>query len=173
MTNAETIAKLNEALEKLIVAYEQLQNSYDQLQDEHNTLENENEKLNSENNKLKDKISALEAETRNLEDNLNSLQDSSEKDSSNINSMLSKIEGLLSKKAHPEKHSYDEDTSKVRETIQEVIVDKKSDTLPLDNTEVSDEIKENKETQNNNTSGSSSEKIDLNRMASLLNGFNN
>lgn len=167
MTNAETIAKLNEALERLIIGYEELQNSYDALQ-------NDNNKLKNEISNLKEKINILEKDKRSLEDNVNNLQDSTEKDSSNINSMLSKIEGLLSKKNHPAAPSYakvppqpqqstlldsnvkpskPEDAKKnARESLGEIVVDNKEE---------------------GESSSSSENKIDLNRMASLLNGFNN
>ncbi len=166
MTNAETIAKLNDALEKLIKGYEELQNSYEQLQDENN-------KLNSEVSNLKDKIADLEENKRILEDNVNELQDNTEKDSSNISSMLDKIEGLLNKKNHPAAPNYSkkEEGSNYPSFLEKEHSD---NILDIDSSESSNKdfkdsfggiVEEKKQDE-------SSDKIDLNRMASLLNGFN-
>ncbi|QKF82040.1 hypothetical protein [Halarcobacter ebronensis] len=160
MTNAETIAKLNEALEKLIVGYEELQNSYDALQ-------NDNSKLRGEISNLKEKITLLEKDKRSLEDNVNTLQDSTEKDSSNITSMLSKIEGLLSKKNHPAAPNYAKAPNQPQQTT---IVEKAPEPKKNARDSFGEIVVDNKEEGGSN---SSENKIDLNRMASLLNGFNN
>jgi len=168
MTNAETIAKLNDALEKLIKGYEELQNSYEQLQDENN-------KLNSEVSNLKDKIADLEENKRTLEDNVNELQDNTEKDSSNISSMLDKIEGLLSKRNHPAAPNYtnkEEESNKYPSSLEkehsDSILDIDASEAPKKDIKDSfgEIIEEDKKQEE------SSDKIDLNRMASLLNGFN-
>jgi|GEM_PF-534862 len=173
MTNAETITKLNDALEKLINAYEILQNSYDEL-------EGENKKLNEEIKNLKEKVNHLEAEKRDLEDNVNVLEDTKEKDTNNMNNMLTKIEGLLGKKkgslltpdtnktdtSNPNEYKKEEEGEEkpsavkdARAAMGEIVVDSKSKEEPSD----SDTEKGNSSSEN---------KIDLNRMASLLNGFN-
>ncbi len=166
MTNAETIAKLNDALEKLIKGYEELQNSYEQLQDENN-------KLNSEVSNLKDKIADLEENKRILEDNVNELQDSTEKDSSNISSMLDKIEGLLNKKNHPAAPNYskkeednDSPSSLEKEHSNNILDIDPPESTKKDITDSFGEIIEEDKKEE------SIDKIDLNRMASLLNGFN-
>lgn len=156
MTNAETISKLNQALEQLITAYEELQNEYTELKDE--------------NSALQDKINGLESENRDLEDNVNVLQDSTEKDSTNINSMLGKIEGLLSKKVNSSKEDNKED---VKTPSESVSISSDNDTFELEETPSSAKPFEKKEEEGANNDSSSENKIDLNRMASLLNGFNN
>ncbi len=171
MTNAETITKLNDALEKLINAYEILQNSYDDLQ-------NDNKKLNDEIKNLKSKVNELEEEKRNLEDNVNVLEDTKEKDTNNMNNMLTKIESLLGKKKpssetdaiKPNENKVGEESQKndtasspsavkdARAAMGEIVIDSKSSS------------EKNEESENSHSS--SENKIDLNRMASLLNGFN-
>lgn len=175
MTNAETIAKLNDALEKLIKGYEELQNSYDQLQ-------NENDKLNTEISNLKEKVSVLESDKRDLEDNVNTLQDNTEKDSTHISSMLDKIEGLLGKKNHPAAPVINKvsNENSQKEIVEDIDVKEEKEEQKEKNIfdninqperknarEAFGEIVIEKEEQH-----SSENKIDLNRMASLLNGFN-
>jgi len=143
MTNAETISKLNNALEKLIEGYEQLQS-------QHESLKSEYDALNDKNTNLKEKINMLESQNRNLEDNVNTLQDSTQKDSNNINTMLDKIEGLLSNK-----RMHDEITSPPKKKDEKATLEKN-----LLNEEANEENTSNKEN-----------KIDLNRMTSLLNGL--
>jgi len=167
MTNAETIAKLNDALEKLIKGYEELQNSYEQLQDENN-------KLNSEVSNLKDKIADLEENKRVLEDNVNELQDNTEKDSSNISSMLDKIEGLLSKKNHPAAPNYNTKKEEEGNDYSSSEKEHSDNILDIDSSESSNkDLKDSfGEIVEDKKQDESSDKIDLNRMASLLNGFN-
>ncbi len=156
MTNAETISKLNEALERLIKGYEELQSSYEELQDDY-------DKLTNEKDNLKEKINQLEEEKRDLEDNVNLLEDSTKKDSGNINSMLSKIEGLLSREKQTNdiiKPSAEENEEKLKELPD-------SEARKVMENIVIDDKNEKDESQSENS------KIDLNRMASLLNGFNN
>ncbi len=142
MTNQETIAKLNEALNTLIKAYEQLQNENILLEEKISNLEKEKNELENKN--------------RNLENNVIELNDSTEKQNNNINSMLNKIESLLDNKK--EKAPID---SSYKKENNEVVED--------------DELLEEKNLDKNYSSQTTTNenKIDLNRMASLLNGFNN
>ncbi len=84
MTNAETISKLNNALNTLIKAYEE--------------LEAKNTNLENRITELEDEVLELETVKEDLELNVNDFKTNTEEDNSNISSMLGKIEGLLNKK---------------------------------------------------------------------------
>jgi len=161
MTNAETISKLNNALSTLIKAYEELQE--------------DNNKLKDRINELEDEVLELEGAKEDLEKNVDEFKNHTQEDKSNISSMLGKIESILNRKFN------DVSTPSSASTVVEKIEEKKDEapasileTAPASTTNTSignlydnvlkkDEIKEEV---------SSSNKIDLNRMASLLNGFN-
>ncbi|PHO12288.1 hypothetical protein CPG38_08550 [Malaciobacter marinus] len=164
MTNQETITKLNEALNTLIKAYEELQN-------ENTLLEEKIDNLNKDKKELEAKVGGLEDKNRNLEDNVNELNDSTEKQNNNINSMLGKIENLLGSKKNSNKYEKDNNNkfdSREKETFIKEQDNSKNSSLDqileeeIDNTSAN--FKESSNSEN---------KIDLNRMASLLNGFNN
>ena len=142
MTNAETILKLNEALSTLIKAYEELQG--------------DNTSLKNRINELEDEVLELESTKEDLEKNVDELKDHTQKDKSNISTMLGKIESILSKKAPSVNATVAPETSK------EKIEEKKDDIFSVSANPVKEEQKDE----------SNSNKIDLNRMASLLNGFN-
>ena len=145
MTNAETISKLNEALSTLIKAYEELQE--------------ENTGLKARINELEDEVLELESTKEDLEKNVDEFKDHTEKDKSHISSMLGKIESILTKKS-PEKTSTPIPTTP--EVSKEKVEVKTDDIFSTGlNQAPKEEPKE-----------SNSSKIDLNRMASLLNGFN-
>jgi hypothetical protein len=96
--------------------------------------------------------SSLIKEKESLEEDLSKYEDVNTQQNNNINSMLGKIESLL---GH----------------------DKKSDTKPSNeqqNNNYNDFINDvpQEETQNKSENNNSSGKLDLNRMASLLNGLN-
>ncbi|RXJ98337.1 hypothetical protein CRU98_09865 [Arcobacter sp. CECT 8986] len=154
MTNQETITKLNEALNTLIKAYEELQN-------ENTLLEQNIKNLEEDKKNLEAKVKNLEETKRNLEDNVNELNDSTEKQNTNINSMLGKIESLLgNKKEKPLANIEIKDKNQ-----------KSSGHSSL--SEILEEELEHSSSSDFNSDGSNENKIDLNRMASLLNGFNN
>ena len=146
MSNNETIVKLNEALSKLITAYEK-------LQEENNVLNNQIEKLTLEK-------SSLMKEKESLEEDLSKYEDVNQQQNTNINSMLGKIESLLGhekKSEMPSKYEEEEKYSAYSNPVSELTKD-----IPQ-----KDEY-ETKSENSNNSSG----KLDLNRMASLLNGLN-
>ena len=147
MTNAETILKLNEALSTLIKAYEELQE--------------ENTGLKARINELEDEVLELESTKEDLEKNVDEFKDHTEKDKSHISTMLGKIESILNKKA-PSVTATPTNTTVAPEAPKEKIEDKKDDIFSVSANPVKEEPKEE----------SNSNKIDLNRMASLLNGFN-
>lgn len=146
MNNSETIAKLNDALAKLIKAYEK-------LQDENTVLNNQIEKLTLEKN-------SLLKEKENLEEDINSFQSNSKEQNTNINSMLGKIESLLGGDSLSSSSMKEE-----KEEVSATVV-----TGPLDtNTSIEDEFATAPKKEGSEEEG----KLDLNRMASLLNGFGN
>jgi chromosome segregation ATPase len=155
MTNAETISKLNNALNTLIKAYEELQG--------------ENTSLETRVSELEDEVLELETVKEDLESNVTDLTSNTEEDNSNISSMLGKIEGLLNKKVNGETPVDNTEANEQKNNVEEITLDEPTEdaTLSLygssNNTREPEE--EKKESDNN--------KIDLNRMASLLNGFNN
>lgn len=161
MTNAETITKLNNALQTLIKAYEELQDK---------------------NNNLKERIAELEDEVLNLElvkegleKDVASFKENTEQDKTNIYSMLGKIEDILNKKdGDLDFVSPVQKVEKVQK-VDEVVKEKESE-----------EIKEEKAISDSENLLSSFEnvlnkkdeqkddnKLDLTRMSSLLNGFHN
>ena len=149
MTNAETISKLNEALGTLIKAYEELQD--------------ENANLKARINELEDEVLELESTKEDLEKNVDEFKDHTEKDKSNISTMLGKIESILSKKSSDKTPSTTTSSvSSVTPEIKEKVEEKPNDIF-------STSLNVEKETPKEE---SNSGKIDLNRMASLLNGFN-
>ena len=157
MTNAETILKLNEALSTLIKAYEELQE--------------ENTGLKVRINELEDEVLDLESAKEDLEKNVDEFKDHTEKDKSHISTMLGKIESILTKKSSiPTSTTSTTNTTVIPEIPKEKIEEEKKDDIfsaPVNPTTngLYDKKEEPKEESNSN-------KIDLNRMASLLNGFN-
>jgi chromosome segregation ATPase len=148
MTNAETITKLNGALSTLIKAYEELQEDNSSLKNRIDELENE--------------VLELEQIKEDLEKNVNEIETNVQEDNSNISSMLGKIESLLNKKV----------SSASSSTVKEEInIEEKpsSETKSLYDDVNKEESKKDNDREEDN---GSSNKIDLNRMASLLNGFN-
>lgn len=162
MTNAETILKLNEALSTLIKAYEELQE--------------DNTNLKSRINELEDEVLELESAKEDLEKNVDEFKDHTQKDRSNISTMLGKIESILNKKSStptPSTNSVSSSsTPATPEVPKEKIEDKKDDIFsasvnPTTTNSLYDNSKKEEPKEESN-----SNKIDLNRMASLLNGFN-
>ncbi|SKB66277.1 hypothetical protein [Malaciobacter marinus] len=164
MTNQETITKLNEALNTLIKAYEELQN-------ENTLLEEKIDNLNKDKKELEAKVTSLEDKNRNLEDNVNELNDSTEKQNNNINSMLGKIENLLGSKKNPNKYEKDNNKFDSKEKGTFIKEEDNSKNSSLD--QILEEEIDNTSANFRESSSNSENKIDLNRMASLLNGFNN
>lgn len=180
MTNAETISKLNNALNTLIKAYEELQE--------------ENSGLKNRVNELEDEVLDLEGIKEELELKISEFSENTEEDNSNISSMLGKIESLLNSstnsstvKEQEEPTSEDneiEDEKKDQEEslVQNSVNDEKEEVIEADalNHDIfaSIEPSNTKDEDHDNNNGLDADKkeednkIDLNRMASLLNGFN-
>ena len=153
MTNAETILKLNNALSTLIKAYEE-------LQDENNNLKNRI-------TELEDEVLDLEAAKEDLEKNVDEFKDHTQKDKSNISTMLGKIESILNRQTGDltPKSSVVKEEIKVNEIKDEEVETKEEPNILNTASSNSFENVLKKEEDSSN-------KIDLNRMASLLNGFN-
>ena len=144
--NNETVSKLNEALTKLIGAYEDLQN--------------ENHSLDNDVKKLKKEKEELLLQVKNLENNINVLNNTDDEKSTSMNSMLGKIESLLGVK---DNSKIDNNSNFIHKSSEKAVIVEKQVSNQNENFDESI-IKINPESEN---------KIDLNRMASLLNGFNN
>ena len=152
MTNAETISKLNNALSTLIKAYEE-------LQDENNNLKNRI-------TELEDEVLDLEAAKEDLEKNVDEFKNNTQEDRSNISTMLGKIESILNKKS-PLDTTSNSSSIKVEEK-KEVETNKEEPNILNTNPNSFENVLQKEEVKEE----SNSNKIDLNRMASLLNGFN-
>ncbi len=160
MTNAETISKLNEALSTLIKAYEELQE--------------ENTGLKARINELEDEVLDLESAKEDLEKNVDEFKDHTEKDKSHISTMLGKIESILTKKT-PTPSTLNTtataNTNVTPEIVKEKIEEKKDDIFSAPVNPTANSLYDNTKKEEPKEE-SNSNKIDLNRMASLLNGFN-
>ncbi|PHR73797.1 MAG: hypothetical protein COA66_01690 [Arcobacter sp.] len=181
MNNSETIAKLSDALNTLIGAYEDLQN-------ENNSLKNTIEELEDAKNELESNINNLKEVKVSLEDNLDNIQDNNQKENTNINSMLGKIQNLLGNKqvgdvVKNEIPSFEEEKNDFALNTENIFdaVDKE-DVKEENEEEKNKNIIENKVDNivlsvnditpiNNEQKKQDDGKLDLNRMASLLNGF--
>lgn len=149
-TNSDTVLKLSEALNNLINAYEELQN--------------ENNEIKEKNENLQKQLSELTDQKDSLETNFEELNENTEKQETNINSMLGKIESLLGVKSEPKKEIKDiivEEPEKPAPLVaqESIEIEHNIFNTPIDNEMKSDTKKED-------------DSLDLNRMASLLNGFN-
>jgi len=159
----ETINKLSEALNTLITAYEELQGENNKLEVVITQLKEEKANVQEEKNKLEEEKTKVEQEKNSLQDNLTTLSDNSEEQNNSMYNMLDKIELLLSNEvAVP---SYEK-----KEEVPNAVIEKEPLLESQANLEeeVTSLLAEDKKEPENN----SDNKIDLNRMASLLNGFN-
>ncbi|MCR1815057.1 hypothetical protein [Aliarcobacter butzleri] len=157
MTNAETISKLNNALTTLIKAYEELQE--------------ENSGLKGKVSELEEKVLELELSNEDLEKDINQLKGHTEEDKSNLSSILGKIENILNRKVETTSpnttNSFDFDAKD--EEKKEEIDEKKEEEqniLNLDTNSFANVLQQKDEKKEE------SNKLDLSRMSSLLNGFN-
>jgi FtsZ-binding cell division protein ZapB len=156
MTNAETITKLNNALQTLIKAYEELQG--------------DNNNLKQRVAELEDEVLNLELAKESLEGDLTSLKSNTEQDKTNIYSMLGKIEDLLNKK--DDKLDFVSPvvrTEKKEGKKEEDTKDENEESIALDESEnllnsFENVLNKKDETKDDN-------KLDLTKMSSLLNGF--
>jgi FtsZ-binding cell division protein ZapB len=156
MTNAETITKLNNALQTLIKAYEELQG--------------DNNNLKQRVAELEDEVLNLELAKESLEGDLTSLKSNTEQDKTNIYSMLGKIEDLLNKK--DDKLDFVSPvvrTEKKEGKKEEDTKDENEESIALDESENLLNSFEN--VLNKKDEVKDDNKLDLTKMSSLLNGF--
>lgn len=191
--NNDTISKLSEALTTLISAYEELQKECDTLESAKKELEEKNKNLESEIIDLKSSKDALQNEKNDLEIKLSEVNSHNEVAGTNINSMLSKIETILKKKqddndedkkdfntASPSNQSSTPnvatDSSKyasLRIGEDSKIDDDEFETTPIMKEPLKRDRPESVSVNDLQLdSVKKDDKIDLSRMASLLNGFN-
>lgn len=166
MTNAETISKLNNALQTLIKAYEELQDK------NNNNLEKIAE--------LEEDVLNLELVKEALEKEVSELKDNTEQDKTNIYSMLGKIEDILSKKDENQYVSFSKSENEIEEEQKEEEAEEKLDSNLEETTSKEDEAKNEsaeilnsfENVLNKKEDQKDDNKLDLSRMSSLLNGFN-
>jgi predicted nucleic acid-binding Zn-ribbon protein len=160
----ETINKLSEALNTLIKAYEELQNDNNDLQNVITQLKQEKAKVEEEKAKVEEEKVKVEEENNSLLNNVEALSDNTEQQNSSMYNMLDKIESLLG--SDVQKSS---EVPKIETCIDDVISEESNNSEPeVDNEVISLLDEEEKDAP----SEEKDNKIDLNRMASLLNGFN-
>lgn len=164
-TPNETIAKLSNALNTLIGAYEELQKENNKLNSQVKDLTEEKDKLALEKEQVIMDINNLQKDVTVLSDNSNQQNDS-------MYSMLSKIESLLGNETIDQQSSEDDNLS-------EEILEAQLDEVIGDAASLYENINDNEDKHQNDDNANdieefeqSNNKIDLNRMASLLNGFN-
>jgi chromosome segregation ATPase len=154
MHDNNTVQQLSDALNELLDAYDK--------------LKNENTNLQQENTNKDNKISELELRNRDLEEQIEQLTDTTEQHTSEIDTMLGRIKTIL------------DNSDKNQEAIEE----EKEESIFLNSEEelvniVESELSVQEQTtmdidyEERKPSNSSEKEIDLGRMQSLLNGFNN
>lgn len=166
-TANETISKLSEALNTLIVAYEELQKENETLSTQINDLTTQKDQVTQEKEILsKEKDQALQ-ELNDLQKDVNVLSDNSDQQNSSMYNMLDKIESLLGNDT-PAVNKIEKlpDNEVITSHVDEVFSDKQE--LEVEKNAITAQ----EEPKQTTASEQDSSKIDLNRMASLLNGFN-
>ena len=148
MTNTQTIEKLNDGLIQLIDAYEILQ---------------------EKNNKLEEEVSNLKAQKLDLEYKLSDFSNNNDAQASKMDGMLNKIQTLLKPSSRVEElnDSKEEIEEMMEETLDlDITVEQNESILDIKLDNDIDSIKDDFNNESTN-------KIDLGRMESLLNGLNN
>ena len=179
-----TIEKLSGAINQLMVAYEKLQSKYDNLRNENNSLKESIQKLEKEKSSLSSDKKILENEKVSLENNIANLSTSTADQSTHMNTMLSKIESILNvDSVNAASPSLDFNKENIQEDAvpkpadtpskQEIAIDNNIYKAPEEKAETIADLtnKSQEQQENNNISDSNSNKIDLGRMESLLNGL--
>jgi len=186
--NETNIEKLNGALLQLIEAYEKLQGVNNDLEKRIEDLETKNAQLESQKSELELEKSDLISKNDDLEYRLNDFSESTEKQETKMDGMLSKIQSLLQGSKEEAREPIDRaielassnvelkdvDHDEIGEDHEETsILDIKLDREDThsskgDNSSVTSTI----DTPEDSNPFSKSNKIDLGRMESLLNGLN-
>ena len=158
----------------------QLKNALNQLLNAYESLKVETEELKADNSKMREDLESLEGVNTGLNDKLSSLNDTTDHHSVEMGEMLDRIESILGSEEEEVKESEDEnnlfpsvseDLSEDENSIENT--EEENQTLeeqyPQDDKYNSEDSQTNIPFNNNN----STKDIDLGRMQSLLNGFNN
>ena len=155
MEDNSTIVQLKNALNQLLNAYE--------------SLKVETEQLKKDNLKLKEDVQSLEVMNTGLNTRLTSLNDTTDHHSTEMGEMLDRIESIL---GTPDEQS---EESIVEDELFTVSDNLSEDENSIANTEEQNQDKEEEEKTNIlfNNNNNNTKDIDLGRMQSLLNGFNN
>jgi len=152
MEDNSTVIQLKKALNQLLDAYE--------------NLKIESGKIKQENTKLKEDIQSLEVMNTGLNTKLSSLTSTTDNNSLEMGEMLDKIENILSSSTEEELQDLSrDDNDEDEKEEEEENIDNDSETI-----ESKDEDSTGTSFSNNNDNNKD---IDLGRMQSLLNGFNN
>ena len=137
----------------------QLKNALNQLLNAYESLKAESEQLKLENKQFMEDLENLEDVNGGLNDKLNSLNNTTEHHSSEMGEMLDRIESILGNESEQsETNKYQEEN--ILDSTLETAID-----------EIIEE--ETEETKEVVVPGNNPRDIDLGRMQSLLNGFNN
>lgn len=146
----------------------QLKNALNQLLNAYESLKVETEELKSENSKMREDLESLESVNSGLNDKLSSLNDTTDHHSTEMGEMLDRIENILGSS-----DEQDNDSSKANELFEatnELSEDENSIESSIETTEEKEEETPSNIPYSNNNN---TKDIDLGRMQSLLNGFNN
>ena len=189
--NETNIEKLNGALLQLIEAYEKLQGVNNELEKKIEDLETKNAQLESQKSELELEKSDLISKNDDLEYRLNDFSESTEKQETKMDGMLSKIQSLLQGSKEEAREPIDRAIELASSNVELKDVD--HDEIGEDHEETSildikldrdDEKVEETSSKDDDSAAASvtdtqdsnpfskSNKIDLGRMESLLNGLN-
>lgn len=157
----------------------QLKNALNQLLNAYESLKVETEELKADNSKMREDLESLEGVNTGLNDKLSSLNDTTDHHSVEMGEMLDRIESILGSEEDETVDSEEENN-----IFPSVSEDLSEDENSIENTEEQNQTFEEQYPQdkdNNEDSqtsipfnnNNSTKDIDLGRMQSLLNGFNN
>jgi len=163
MHDNNTVQQLSDALTELLDAYDK--------------LKHENTNLQQENKNKDNKISELEARDKDLEDQIEQLTDTTEQNTSEIDTMLGRIKTILddgSQTANDEPLIEDFE-EEAQMSFSQSIEQSEDNILSVVESELSiqEQTTINIDQEEKKPSTNSDKEIDLGRMQSLLNGFNN
>ncbi len=142
-----TVQQLSEALNQLLDAYE--------------ILQKESKEFKEDNDRLKKEIDDLQLQNKELESRLTELDNATQHNSTEMDTMLERIESVLSSNEQKKEDIIQDDIESIID--QEIKVSDHNVTIE-EAMEVNNSVSEKKE---------ENKEIDLGRMQSLLNGFNN
>lgn len=167
MHDNNTVQQLSDALNELLNAYDKLKNENTNLKDDNSSKDN--------------KISELETRNRDLEEQIEKLTDTTVYHTHEIDTMLGRIKTILddtpeNKEDQSEEFSVQKGKvfSSIDEELNEESNEESTDINPADEKDSVEELKTSNIEQDDEKEKSNSDReIDLGRMQSLLNGFNN